>query len=73
MTGQELRDDALQNGFVLDCSSVGEHGFETVEELRQLIANADISTPEKLAAFERWQDEDGSKEGLLKLQAKTTA
>ena len=42
-------------------------GFESEKELHHLVASVDISTPAKAAAFKKWQDEDGSKEGLLKL------
>src|ERR1044071_7653107 len=42
-------------------------GFESEEEFHHLVSSADLSSPEKIAAFKRWQTEDGSKEGLLKL------
>jgi len=42
-------------------------GFEDAAEMNRLVAQADISTPEKLAAFERWKEEDGTKAGLLAL------
>ena len=45
-----------------------DYGFADEAEFHHLVANADISSPEKLAAFKLWQYEDGSKEGLLKLQ-----
>lgn len=32
-----------------------------------LIPNIDISTPENLNAFKKWQNEDGTLEGLQKL------
>lgn len=46
---------------------VKQLGFESEKEFHHLVASVDISTPEKSAAFKKWQDEDGSKEGLLKL------
>ena len=46
---------------------VKECGFESIKEFNHLVANVDLSTPEKLKAFNFWQENDGSKEGLLKL------
>ncbi|MGV6816151.1 MAG: hypothetical protein ACWA44_02640 [Thiotrichales bacterium] len=46
---------------------VKELGFESVQEYHKLVSTADISTVEKMVAFEKWKKEDGSKEGLLKL------
>lgn len=42
-------------------------GFENAVDLIHLISAVDISTPEKLAAFEKWKLEDGTKSGLLNL------
>lgn len=39
-------------------------GFASAEEFHRMVANADISTPEKLAAFKAWQENDGTKAGL---------
>jgi len=46
---------------------IKENGFESKEEFHSLVANVDIRTPEKLGAFRRWQFEDATKEGILKL------
>lgn len=46
------------------------HGFESEQEFIALVYGADLSTPEKIAAFKMWQKLDGSKEGLLSLQKK---
>ena len=46
---------------------VKEYGFESLEEFNHLVANTDLSSVEKLKAFEEWKENDGSKEGLLKL------
>lgn len=43
------------------------NGFENAKDMHHLIATADISTQEKLAAFYKWRDEDGTKTGLEKL------
>lgn len=48
---------------------VKQLGFESEKEFHHLVASVDLSTPEKTAAFKKWQDEDGSKGGLLKLSA----
>lgn len=48
---------------------VKQLGFESEKEFHSLVAAADLSTPEKETAFKKWQSEDGSKEGLLKLSA----
>ncbi len=42
-------------------------GFENAAEMLKLTADADLSTHEKIEAFENWRDIDGTKEGLLKL------
>jgi len=46
-------------------------GFEDAAELHRLVAAADLSTPAKLAAFKVWQDQDGTKAGLLALGEET--
>lgn len=46
-------------------------GFESVEEWNKLVANVpDLTDPKKLRSFEDWKENDGSKEGLLKLYSK---
>jgi len=47
---------------------VKEMGFDSVEEFHNLVAGVDLSTPEKLNEFNEWKAEDGTKEGLLKLE-----
>lgn len=47
---------------------VRSQGFESEKEFHHLVASTDTSTPEKYAAFKRWQHDDGSKAGLLKLR-----
>jgi hypothetical protein len=46
-----------------------ELGFENEKEMHRLVASVDLSTPEKIAAFKKWQFEDGTKDGLIKLPA----
>ena len=46
-------------------------GFDSLNQYNKLVFTADVSTPEKLAAFEKWQEEDGTKEGLLRLRGET--
>jgi len=43
-------------------------GFESISEMNKLVANVDISNSVKLSAFKKWQMEDGSKQGLIKLK-----
>ena len=42
-------------------------GFESLKEFNYLCGAVDISTPKKLAVFKRWQEDDGTKAGLLAL------
>jgi hypothetical protein len=46
---------------------VKQMGFGSLEEYHRLVANVDLSTLEKLNAFNEWKNEDGTKEGILKL------
>lgn len=46
------------------------NGFDSLEEFNKMVASVDISTPVRYADFVRWQRDDGSKEGLLKLPKK---
>jgi AraC-like DNA-binding protein len=48
---------------------VKEYGFESLEEFHHMIANIDLTSPEKISAFKNWQGTDGTKTGLLKLQS----
>jgi hypothetical protein len=43
-------------------------GFDSLNQYNKLVFTTDVSTPEKLAALEKWQQEDGTKEGLLRLR-----
>ena len=47
--------------------TVLENGFDSLQDFYKLVSNADISTPEKIKNFNNWQDNDGTKEGLLNL------
>lgn len=47
---------------------VKECGFESLKEFNNLISNIDLSTAEKIKNFKDWQNNDGTKEGLLKLK-----
>lgn len=40
-------------------------GFANAAEFHRMVASVDIAEPGRAAAFKRWQDEDGSKDGLL--------
>lgn len=45
-------------------------GFAGQLEMRQLVLNVDLTTWERVAAFTRWREKDGTKAGLLKLARK---
>lgn len=42
-------------------------GFDDAAEFNKLVAGVDMTTPEKLADFKAWQEDDGTKEGILEL------
>ena len=44
-----------------------ELGFSDEKDFLSLVSGVDITTTEKITAFKNWQDNDGSKSGLLKL------
>lgn len=44
-----------------------DQGFSSFAEMDNLISLVDVSTPENIAELKRWQHDDGSKAGLLKL------
>jgi len=46
---------------------VKELGFKNLKEWHKLIADIDITTPEKAQLFLNWRNDDGTKTGLLKL------
>ncbi len=48
--------------------TVKEYGFDSMTEWSRLVAHADLSSAEKLKAFEDWKYNDGTKDGLLKLK-----
>ena len=48
---------------------VKEHGFDSLKEFNKLVANVDLTSKEKIDKFKHWQGNDGSKEGLLKLES----
>ena len=49
---------------------VKDLGFKDKDEFYTLVAEADLSTPEKFESFNNWKLNDGTKEGLLKLKEK---
>ena len=46
---------------------VKQLGFESVEEFHKLNATPDLSDPKKMRMYLEWKDNDGTKEGLLKV------
>ncbi len=47
---------------------VKEMGFDNEQEFHKLVSNVDITDPIKMQKFLKWKEEDGTKEGLLKLK-----
>jgi len=47
---------------------VKQHGFDSLKEFNKLVANLDLSSMDKIVAFKEWQNNDGTKKGLLKLK-----
>lgn len=45
-------------------------GFKGARDFHRHISAVDLSTPDKLAAYRKWREEDGTKEGMLKLKFK---
>jgi len=54
--GMNLNDVAVKNG------------FKNADELLSLIFTIDLTNPDKLKAYKDWQENDGTKEGLMKLK-----
>lgn len=46
---------------------VKQMGFKDLAEFNRLVASVDISSSERLTAFKNWQENDGTREGLVKL------
>jgi len=46
---------------------VKKNGFESEREFHKLVSSVNLSSPQKMAAFKKWKEEDGTKEGILKL------
>lgn len=46
---------------------VKEMGFDGELEFNRLVASVDITNADKLAMFTYWKENDGTKEGLLKV------
>lgn len=44
-------------------------GFESIEEFHKLNASADLSDPKTMQMYLDWKENDGTKEGLLKVIA----
>lgn len=46
---------------------VKQYGFKSLKEFNKMIANVDLTSIDKIEAFKDWQNNDGTKKGLLKL------
>jgi hypothetical protein len=44
------------------------NGFSSADDMFHLIASVDLSTLDSQRLFGKWREEDGTKEGLLKLK-----
>lgn len=50
--------------------TLNDLGFESVQEFYDMVAAVDLSSIEKQKAFNSWKENDGTKDGLLKLEIK---
>lgn len=44
-----------------------QYGFKSIEEFNHLVSSVDITDANTLEAFKNWQENDGTKESLLKI------
>jgi hypothetical protein len=44
-------------------------GFKDAREAHHLIASFSLADPKVMSAFVKWKEEDGTKDGLLKVRA----
>lgn len=56
-----------------DLTPVQKKGFHDINDLIRMTVLLDLSTLENLAAFKKWQHEDGTKDGMLLLPRNTKA
>lgn len=54
---------------MIDCLP-SDHGFESEMEFIKLVAAVDLTVPGMRERFKDWQHNDGTKAGLLRLEAK---
>jgi hypothetical protein len=47
---------------------VKKFGFDSEQDFNSLTSTIDLSTPQKIQAFKKWQNEDCTKSGLLKIK-----
>lgn len=53
----------------MDEQAIKELGFESAAEFHRMVADVDLAGAERLAAFKRWQEHDGTKQGLMRLSS----
>ena len=46
---------------------VKQLGFESEKEFHKMVSSVDLTISEKMKQFLAWRDNDGTKEGLLKI------
>lgn len=47
---------------------VKQYGFDSLKEFNRMVVDVDLTSIDKLKAFRDWQENDGTKNGLLKIQ-----
>lgn len=47
---------------------VKQYGFQSIKEFNTMVANVNLVGHDKIKAFKDWQENDGTIEGLLKLE-----
>jgi hypothetical protein len=46
-----------------------ECGFDSIEDFKELVNSLNLSTQDRIDEFKEWQNNDGSKDGLIKIYA----
>lgn len=51
----------------MKANDLKEMGFKNEQEFHKMVASVDLTDPEKMQKFLKWKEDDGTKEGLLKV------
>jgi len=57
----------METKLTLEQLVVEKYGFKSLKEFHRLVADLDLSSPDKIQKFTNWREQDGTKESLLKL------